>query len=138
MHARLKTDSLVPAENKASPNRMSSNFQSLALQRYPFDVKMQNEYIRRLQECEVSPAYNVLTQWGQYPCKCYPLMEDDTKGWQVVKSKRRVKRVKTSEELNEEADLDNWDEIEHYGRATYAMAHNYEHNGSLFDIGSRF
>jgi hypothetical protein len=28
--------------------------------------------------------------------------------------------------------------VEHYGGSTYVNTTNYEHNGSLFDIGSRF
>jgi len=65
-------------------------------------------------------------------------MEDDTKGWQVVSYRRHVKKVKTQEQLDDDADLNNWDDVEHYGGATYVNTNNFEHNGSLFDIGSRF
>jgi hypothetical protein len=117
---------------------MASNFQSLALSRYPNNSQMRADYIRALEECRLNPAYYVDSIYGRIPCACYPLMPDDNKGWTVVKRKVRVKRVKTAEELDEEADIDNWDNVEHYGRVTYTSGPVAEHNGSLFDIGSRF
>jgi hypothetical protein len=51
----------------------------------------------------------------------------------------RIYRIRSDEELEEEADLDNWEDVEHSGRVTYTQtAPAYEHNGSLFDLGSRF
>lgn len=101
------------------------------------DVK---EYAVALQACRASPAYQIILKSGDtLPISSYPLMGWDSKGWSVVKSRIRTKRVKCNEELDEEADIANWDDVEHYGRATYAhTAPNSEHNGALFDIGSRF
>jgi hypothetical protein len=60
-------------------------------------------------------------------------------GWTTITKRVRVKKVKTVIDLEEESKLDNWDDVEHYGRATYVNTERpYEHNGALFDIGSRF
>jgi hypothetical protein len=102
--------------------------------------KDQKEYAEALLECRQHPAYHVLLKSGDIiPISSYPLMHWDNKGWNTVKRKIRVKKVKTAEELDEEADLDNWEDVEHYGRVTYTnTAPAYEHNGALFDIGARF
>jgi len=115
-----------------------SSFNALASQRYPRNVTMQNKYIAALIECQVSPAYHALTPIGEFPCPCEPLMEDDTKGWIVVKRKVWVKKTKSDRQLAEEAKLENWEDVEHYGQATYFTPASNEHNGALFDIGSRF
>ena len=128
----------------------SSKFDLMASTRYPIteemsfpdrrdQMKKRAIYVQRLEECHTTPAYHVETRLGPLPCHCEPLMEEDTKGWQVVKKKIRVKRVKSHEELEEDANLEGWDDVIHYGRGSYTnTAPNYEHNGSLFDIGSRF
>jgi hypothetical protein len=129
----------------------SSNFTSMASKRYPItnemsipdrrdQLKWREAYIQRLEHCKLQPAYHIQLPGGDlYPCLCEPLMEDDAKGWQTVKRKSRVKKVWTNEQLDEEADLNNWDDVEHYGRATYTnVGQTHEHNGALFDIGSRF
>jgi hypothetical protein len=100
-------------------------------------------YAAALAECKKNPAYFVrLPLGGLEPCVCYPLMDNDTKGWQLVKRKTRTKKIWTLNELEENANLDNWEDVQHYGGATYThidmSRSNYEHNGSLFDIGSRF
>jgi hypothetical protein len=111
-------------------------------------------YLRALDDCRRAPQYSILTPVGELTCTTWPLMEDDTKGWRTVrrcmKTCRRHQcrscdrgvsrraRVRTNEQLDEEADLENWDDVEHYGRVTYVQAPTYEHNGALFDIGSRF
>jgi len=102
--------------------------------------KDQKEYAEALLECRQHPAYHVQLKSGDIiPITSYPLMHWDNKGWNTVKRKIRVKKVKTAEELDEEADLDNWEDVEHYGRVTYTnTAPAYEHNGALFDIGARF
>ena len=99
-----------------------------------------NEYATELQECRRNPAYHVILKGGDiFPVSSYPLMSWDTKGWNTVRRKIRVKKFKTDEQLDEEADLDNWEDVEHYGRATYVQTGPVaEHNGALFDIGSRF
>ena len=103
------------------------------------DKLLDNLYDNELQKCKQQPAYHIQLPSGElYPCVCYPLMEDDTKGWQTVYRRSRRKRVKTQQQLEEEADVSNWDDVEHYGGDTYVNTNNYEHNGSLFDIGSRF
>jgi hypothetical protein len=104
------------------------------------DKKSQMEYAAALQECRQNPAYHIVLKTGdQIPIASYPLMNWDTKGWNTVKRKIRVKKVKTEEQLDEEADLDNWEDVEHYGRVTYTnTAPANDHNGALFDIGSRF
>lgn len=99
-------------------------------------------YDAALAQCQASPAYAVRLPSGDfYPCVCYPLMPADTYGWQVVKRKFRAKKVWTTQQLEEEADINNWEDVDHYGRATYARNDTtpaFEHNGALFDIGSRF
>jgi hypothetical protein len=130
----------------------TTKFDLMANEKYPFteemsvpdrrdQLKKRALYVERLQECQDRPAYHVLMPNGlePSPCHCEPLMEDDTKGWQVVKKKIRVKRAKTHEELEEAANLDSWDDVIHYGRQTYTnVGQTFEHNGALFDIGSRF
>ena len=102
--------------------------------------KDRREYAEALLECRLNPAYYALSKTGEViPIASYPLMNWDTKGWTTVKRKTHVKKVWSSEELDEEADLNNWDDVEHYGRATYTnVGQANEHNGALFDIGSRF
>jgi hypothetical protein len=104
------------------------------------DEKQRREYAAALMECRRDPAYYALSKTGEViPVSSLPLMHWDTKGWTVVKRKMHFKKVRTSEELDYEADLNNWDDVEHYGRATYTnMGPTQEHNGALFDIGSRF
>lgn len=68
---------------------MSSNFEALALARYPGNENKERrkEYVRALQECKTNPAYSILAPGGVYlPCYCEPYMEDDTRGWQRVKA----------------------------------------------------
>ena len=98
------------------------------------------EYAERLLEARRNPVYHVILKSGDtIPAANYPLMSWDTKGWTTVKRKVRVQKVWSNEQLDEDADLDNWEDVEHYGRATYAgSAPALEHNGALFDIGSRF
>ena len=102
--------------------------------------KEQQEYAEALLECRRFPAYHVQLKSGDtIPVSSYPLMHWDNKGWNTVKRKIRVKKFKTDEELDEEAELDNWEDVEHYGRATYTQTGPVsEHNGALFDIGARF
>ena len=102
--------------------------------------KDRREYAAALMECRLDPANSLTTKSGDvFPVSSYPLMSWDNKGWTTVKRKIRVKKVRSSEELDEEADLNNWDDVEHYGRVTYTQtAPAYEHNGALFDLGSRF
>lgn len=116
----------------------NNNFHLLAAARYPNNAQMRADYIRALEECKFNPAYYIDSIYGRLTCTSYPLMPDDNKGWTIVKSKVRVKRVFTAEELDEEADLKNWDDVEHYGRVTYKTGPVAEHNGALFDLGSRF
>lgn len=116
-----------------------SNFEQRAARRYPNSSEMQAKYVSALIDCKLNPAYFAQTPFGNFPCNCRPFMEDDVKEWKVVKREVRVKKVKTQAELEADADLKNWDDIEHYGRATYVYTQpSYEHNGALFDIGSRF
>lgn len=99
----------------------------------------QREYLRALDDCRRAPAYHIrLPSGDMHPCHCEPFMPDDVKGWTTIKRKIHVKRTFTDEELDAEEDTSAWDDIVHQGRVTYTQAHGYEHNGSLFDIGSRF
>ena len=98
-----------------------------------------------IEQCRANPAYFVRAFGLDIPCPCYPLMENDTYGWQTVKrggrKARRVKKVKTDQQLEAEADMGNWEDVDHVGKATYAYNDStpaFEHNGALFDIGSRF
>jgi hypothetical protein len=120
---------------------MSSNFEMLALARYPLSSqrRQREDYIHALEECRVSPAYYVILPTGDnWPCSSVPFMPDDSKGWTTVKRKIRVKRIKTDEELDYEATQmhDYW-EAESVDSIHYALPTG-EHNGALFDIGSRF
>lgn len=103
---------------------------------------MNTDYNLALLNCKAAPAYFAKLPTGALePCICYPLMPADTYGWQVVKRKHRAKKVRTNAQLEEEADLNNWEDVDHYGKATYARndtTQAFEHNGALFDIGSRF
>ena len=128
----------------------SNNFNTMAEARYPITSDMsfserdaqrerQLDYIFALGECKTNPAYQVrLPSGDMWPCHCEPLMDDDMKGWQVVKRKVHVRKTFTDEELDAEENTDHWDDIVHQGRVTYTGAAAHEHNGSLFDIGSRF
>lgn len=142
----FKTVNITPYDTMSS-----SKFTTMANERYPINEMMSVEnrrnqmkwrevYVQRLEQCKLHPAYHARLPGGDtYNCDSVPLMEDDTKGWTTVKRKVHVKKVWSNEELDEEADLNNWDYVEHYGRATYANhGPTFEHNGALFDIGSRF
>jgi hypothetical protein len=144
MHARLKTDSTgrgliqEPLKNKMS----TSSFSTI------------NDYRRAQDDCRIAPQYSILSPIGQIPVTCYPLRADDNKGWRTVRRcvrtcRRQACRAcdrglsrrghgRSDAELEEDANIENWDDVEHYGRATYVQAPGFEHNGSLFDIGSRF
>jgi hypothetical protein len=65
-------------------------------------------------------------------------MPDDNKGWTIVKRKIRVKRIKSNEQLDYEAEQmhDYW-EAESVDSQSYVLPSG-EHNGALFDIGARF
>ena len=123
----------------------STNFSALAAARYPLPSQMQlrEDYIFRLQQCRTTPAYQVILPTGDhYPVTSYPLMEDDTKGWQVVKRKIHVKKVKSDEQLDYEAAQmhEYWEaaSADSWTMALPVTAPTGEHNGALFDIGSRF
>ena len=91
--------------------------------------------------CRLQPAYSWRIFGHEGPCLCEPLRDGDDRGWVLVKRKHRVKKVKKNIDLELEADLDNWEDVDHYGKATYVKNDTgaaYEHNGALFDIGSRF
>ena len=97
------------------------------------------EYAQALMECRITPAYYALTPIGEVPATCEPLMTWDSRGWTTITKRVKVKKVKTIADLEDESKLENWDDVEHYGRATYVNTEkSYEHNGALFDIGSRF
>lgn len=119
----------------------SSSFEMIAFTRYPLQSqrRLREDYIHALEQCRANPAYHVILPTGdRYPALNEPLMEDDVKGWTTVKRKIRVKRVKTDEELEYEATQmhDYW-ETESVPSINYALPTG-EHNGALFDIGSRF
>lgn len=101
-----------------------------------------------------TPSYTMFSSIGELPCTSYPFHPSDTKGWRTVsrciKSCRRQHcracergtsrrgRIRSNAELERDADIEHWDDVEHYGRVTYTAPPTYEHNGALFDIGSRF
>jgi len=129
----------------------TNNFAMLAAARYPVsdsmypemrarNLRLRGDYVLMLEQCRSNPAYFVRMPNGldDFPAHCEPLTEDDTKGWTTVRRKIRVKRVKTDEELNYEAAQmhDYWD-AESVDSIHYALPTG-EHNGALFDIGSRF
>lgn len=119
----------------------SSNFEMLAFARYPLQSqrRIREDYIHALEQCRVSPAYHVVLPTGdRYPAHCEPLMEDDSKGWTTIRRKLRVKRIKSDAELEYEATQmhDYW-ETESVDSLNYALPTG-DHNGALFDIGSRF
>ena len=87
----------------------------------------------------MNPYYGIIAGL-HIPAVC--MAWDDTQtGWITVKRKVHRKKVRTQAQLEVDADINNWEDVDHYGRATYV--HNdstqaFEHNGALFDIGSRF
>lgn len=119
----------------------SINFQMLASARYPLPSqrRLREDYVHALEQCKSNPAYYIELPTGDhYPITSYPLMEDDNKGWTTIKRKIRVKRVKTEEELEyEAAQMHDYWEAESVDSVHYALPTG-EHNGALFDIGSRF
>lgn len=121
---------------------MNSSFESCYefASRFILAEKDRREYAELLMEARRNPVYFVVLKSGDViPAANYPLLHGDNKGWTTVKRKIHVKKVRSGEELDDEADLDNWEDVEHYGRATYTnVGPTYEHNGALFDIGSRF
>lgn len=121
----------------------SSNFEMIASARYPLQSqrRLREDYIFALQQCKSNPAYFVRMPNGldDHPALNEPLMEDDTKGWITVKRKIRVKRVKTAEQLDyEAAQMHDYWETESTDSVHYVLPTSGEHNGALFDIGSRF
>ena len=130
----------------------TNNFAMLAASRYPIsdsmypelrarNIRLRTDYIQLLEECRRSPAYFVRMPNGldDYPCHCEPFAaEDDLKGWTTVRRKIRVKRVKTDEELDyEAAQMHDYWEAASVDSQSYVLPSG-EHNGALFDIGSRF
>jgi hypothetical protein len=105
-------------------------------------MNSRTDYQMALLDCKTNPAYFVKIPTGDLlPTPCQPFMPDDVKGWITVRRRVRKVKVKKAIDLEAEADLDNWEDVEHYGKATYAKndtGATYEHNGALFDIGSRF
>jgi hypothetical protein len=106
-------------------------------------MQLREDYIFRLQQCKLNPAYQVILPTGDhYPVTSYPLMEDDTKGWTTVKRKIHVKKVKSDEQLEYEAAQmhEYWEtaSADSWTMALPVTAPTGEHNGALFDIGSRF
>lgn len=114
----------------------------LASARYPLESQrvLREDYIHLLQQCKSSPAYFARMPNGldDYPAHCEPYMPDDNKGWITVKRKIRVKRIKSNEQLDYEAEQmhDYW-EAESVDSQSYVLPSG-EHNGALFDIGARF
>jgi hypothetical protein len=140
-------ETLPPTVNMSSS---TNNFITMASARYPINDSMspderhkqmerREDYIFALEECKANPAYQIRLPTGDmWPCLCEPLMEDDMRGWTTIKRKVRVHKGFTDEELDAEENTDHWDDIVHQGRVTYTGPTAYEHNGSLFDLGSRF
>ena len=123
----------------------TNTMETLAMIRYPTNARLRADYIHALKECKTNPAYQVRMPNGldDYPCHCEPFMEDDTKGWTTVKRKIRVKKILSEEELEYLAAQmhDNWeaDSVDSRGgMLNYTSGPVGEHNGALFDIGSRF
>lgn len=121
----------------------SSSFQMLAAARYPLPSqrRLHDEYIVALQRCKSHPVYYAILPngLGDHPALNEPLMEDDTKGWITVRRKIRVKYIKSEEELEyEAAQMHDYWETESADSVHYVLPTSGEHNGALFDIGSRF
>jgi hypothetical protein len=119
----------------------SSNFAMLASARYPLESQrvLREDYIHLLQECKSNPAYHARLPTGDlWACNSVPFMPDDNKGWITLKRKIRVKRIKSNEQLDYEAEQmhDYW-EAESVDSQSYVLPSG-EHNGALFDIGARF
>jgi len=117
----------------------TNTMETLAKIRYPDNDRLRKEYIHALQQCKANPAYYVILPTGDHwACDSAPFMEDDTKGWTTVKRKIHVKKVLSEEELEYLAEQmhDNW-EVESVDSIHYVLPTS-EHNGALFDIGSRF
>jgi hypothetical protein len=93
----------------------SSAFEKMAKQRYPFTndnqhnlrmAQLRTDYISALYECKARPAYSILSNCGEFYCSSEPLMPDDTKGWQTVKSDGRTGKKRTSRAHN----IDDYDD----------------------------
>jgi hypothetical protein len=129
----------------------SSDFVSMALERYPVNdtmypekiarnLRLRVEYVQALAKCESNPPYYIRLPSGElFPCKCEPLMEDDVKGWKIVKRKIRVKREMTEEELEYLASTNTREYWENESLDSHGHPmQGHDHNGALFDIGARF
>ena len=124
------------------------SFTKLAIARYPATFpaspntrdRLRRQYVEGLRECRDRPAYSLVLPTGDhYRAHCEPWTEDDTKGWQVVKRRVRVKRVLSDAELNYMASMPTQDYWETGSVDSYTMPlQGGEHNGALFDIGARF
>jgi hypothetical protein len=123
---------------------MNTTNEHLATMRYPTDYRLRKEYIRALEECKSNPAYYIILPTGDHwSCSSVPFMEDDIKGWTKVKRKIHVKKVLSEEELEYLAAQmnENWEStsVDSRGGLMNPMTGPVgEHNGALFDIGSRF
>ena len=130
----------------SSSTNNASTVSAAAAARYPLpsQIQLREDYIYRLTQCRVAPAYHVLMPNGlePSPCRCEPFMEDDTKGWTTIKRKIRVKKIKSDEQLDYEAAQmhDYWEtaSADSWTMALPVTAPTGEYNGALFDIGSRF
>lgn len=97
---------------------MSTNFETMAKQRYPFTndnqhnlhmVQLRTDYVAALYECKARPAYTIISPWGEFFCKTEPLMPDDTKGWQTVKAHgRQTNKKRPSRALQQ--DMSDYDD----------------------------
>jgi hypothetical protein len=97
-----------------------SSFETMAKQRYPFIngnnehnlkmVQMRTDYVAALYDCKTRPAYRVISPWGEFVCSSEPLMPDDTKGWQTVRSHGRSSGKKRQPRALQQ----NMDEYEDY------------------------
>lgn len=82
-----------------------------------------------------NPYFAILPTGVNYPAVCMPY-DDRQSGWRTVKRRVRRAKVKTNAQLEEEAKMENWDD--EFAHGYYQDAPTGEHNGALFDIGSRF
>lgn len=114
---------------------MSSNFEMMAKQRYPFTgdssargqalstafsgsdnehnlrmAQLRTDYIAALRECKSRPAFTLITPWGEFFCTSEPLMPDDTRGWQTVRSHGRTSGKKRSSRTAVRRDMDDYED----------------------------
>ena len=90
----------------------------MAKERYPFTgdnqhnlrmAQLRTDYVAALYECKTRPAFTIISPWGEFFCASEPLMPDDTRGWQTVKSHGRTSGKKRTYR-SQQRDMSDYDD----------------------------